>query len=109
ERRAHTRFSCCSSSLTCSPAVPARSHVLLLFQLADLVDAALVASSLELGIEEDLRYLLGQLGGDDASADRKDVGVVVLARHPRRVQIVAERGAGAVHFVGRDLLALPAS
>ena len=33
----------------------------------------------------------------------------MLPAEPGRVQIVAERGAHAVHFVGRDLLALAAA
>ena len=80
-----------------------------IFDLGDLVDPALVAAAFELGVEEDPRDLLGQLGRDDPRADREHVGVVVLARHARGVEIVAERGARAVHLVGRDLLALAAA
>ena len=39
----------------------------------------------------------------------KHVGVVVLAGQARGVEVVAERGARAVHLVGRDLLALAAA
>ena len=39
----------------------------------------------------------------------KHVGVVVLAGQARGVEVVAERGAHAVHLVGRDLLALAAA
>ena len=46
---------------------------------------------------------------DDPAAHREDVGVVVLARQPRRVEIVAERRADAGDFVRGDLLALPAA
>ena len=38
---------------------------------------------------------------------RQHVRVVVLARQPRRVQVVAERRPDAVDLVRRDLLALP--
>ena len=76
----------------------------------DLVDPALVAAAaFELRVEEDPRDLLGELGGHDPGADREHVGIVVLARHARGVEIVAERGARAAHLVGRDLLALPAA
>src|SRR6185503_15549351 len=47
--------------------------------------------------------------GDDPAAHREDIGVVVLARQARGVEIVAERGANAGDLVGRDLLALPAA
>ena len=40
-------------------------------------------------------------------AHRQDVGVVVLPAQPGGEQVVAERGAHAVHLVGGDLLALP--
>ena len=53
--------------------------------------------------------LVGEPGRHDAAADREDVGVVVGAREPRRVEVVAERRADAGHLVGGDLLALPAA
>ena len=43
------------------------------------------------------------------AAHRQHVGVVVLARHPRGVEVVAERGADAEHLVGGNLLALAAA
>ena len=43
------------------------------------------------------------------AAHREDVRVVVLPRQPRRVEIVAQRGADAGHLVGGDLLALAAA
>ena len=58
--------------------------------------------------EPELDDLVGERGGDDAAADRQDVGVVVLARHPRTIQVVAEGGANPVDLVGRDLFPLAA-
>ena len=52
---------------------------------------------------------VGEREGDNASADREHVRVIVLAREPRRVQIVAERRADAGDLVGGDLLALSAA
>ena len=52
--------------------------------------------------------LVGEAGGDDPAAQREHVGVVVLARQPGRVEVVAERRADAGHLVGGDLLALAA-
>ena len=40
---------------------------------------------------------------------RKHVGVVVGTGEPGGEQVVAQRGAHAVHLVGRQLLALPAA
>ena len=42
-------------------------------------------------------------------ADGEHVGIVVLARQPRRVQIIAQRRARAGNLVGRHLLTLAAS
>src|SRR5262245_30354004 len=53
--------------------------------------------------------LVRQAEGDDASAHRQHVGVVVRAREARGVEVVAERGANARHFIGGHLLALPAA
>lgn len=52
---------------------------------------------------------VGESERDDAAAHGKDVGVVVLSRHPRRIQIVAQRGANATHFIRGDLLSLAAA
>ena len=65
-----------------------------------------MAPALERGGEPERQNLVGQPEGDDAPSHGEDVGVVVLARQPRGVEIVAERGADADHFVGGDLLAL---
>ena len=65
-----------------------------------------MATALERGAEPERQNLVGQPEGDDAPPHGEDVGVVVLARQPRGVEIVAERGADADHLVGGDLLAL---
>ena len=65
-----------------------------------------MAAAFERGAEPERQYFVGQPEGDDAPSDGEDVGVVVLARQPRGVEIVAERGADADHLVGGDLLAL---
>ena len=75
----------------------------------DLIEAPLMASALERRVQPERQDLVGEAEGDDAAAHREDVGVVVLARQPRRVEIVAERGADARHLVGGDLLALAAA
>src|SRR6266851_1674506 len=68
-----------------------------------------MAPALVLRLEPELEDLVREPVGDDASAHREDIGVVVLARQPRGVEIVAERGAYAWHLVGGDLLALAAA
>ena len=75
----------------------------------DLIEAPLVASAFERGVQPERQDLVGQAEGDDAAAHREDVGVVVLARQPRGVEIVAQRGADAGDLVGGDLLALAAA
>jgi 23S rRNA (cytosine1962-C5)-methyltransferase len=59
--------------------------------------------------QPDRQNLLGETQGDDASAHRQHVGVVVLARQPGSVQIVAQGRADAGHLIGGDLLALSAA
>ena len=76
---------------------------------ADLVDAALMAPALERRVQPDAQDLVGEAERDDAAAHREDVGVVVLPRQPRGVEIVAQRGANAGDLVGGDLLALTAA
>ncbi len=83
--------------------------VLLYLYLRNLVDAALMAATLERRVEKDPDDLLGELGSDDTRADRQHVRVVVLAGHARRIEVVAERGPHTVDLVGRDLLALAAA
>ena len=65
-----------------------------------------MATAFERGAEPERQNLVGQPEGDDAPPHGEDVGVVVLARQPRGVEIVAERGADADHLIGSDLLAL---
>ena len=50
-----------------------------------LVDAALVAAALELGLEPGAEDLLGEPGADDPGADREHVGVVCDRRENRAV------------------------
>ena len=51
----------------------------------------------------------GEAAGDDPAAQRQHVGVVVLPRHARGIEIVAERGARPRHLVGGHLLPLAAA
>ena len=78
------------------------------FDRGDLVDAALVAAALEVGGEPHLQDLVGQSLPHHTSADRQHVGVVVPAARLGGVQVVAQRGAHALHLVRGDLLALTA-
>jgi hypothetical protein len=80
----------------------------LVLYVGNLIDTSLVASSLEGGIEPEPDDLVGQSGRDDPPAHGQDIGVVVRPRHPRRVEIVAERRANAAYLVGGDLLPLTA-
>src|SRR4029077_1885072 len=75
----------------------------------DLIEPALVAPALELGPQPQLEDLVREPERDDASAHREDVGVVVLAREARGVEVVAQRGADAAHLVRGDLFALAAA
>src|SRR5258707_7155331 len=79
------------------------------FLHGDLVEPALVAPARVLRLQPELEDLVRETEGDDASADREDVGVVVLARQARGIQIVAERRADAGYLVGGDLFALTAA
>ena len=58
--------------------------------------------AVELLREERLDDLLRDLDARGAPAQRQHVGVVVVARHERRVVVVAQRTAHAIHFVGGD-------
>ena len=53
--------------------------------------------------------LVRQAKGHDPATHGEHVRVVVLAREPRRIEIVAERGADPGHLVRRDLFALAAA
>ena len=81
----------------------------MLLRFADLIDAPLVAAAFERRLEPQRDNLVREPERDDPAAHREDVGIVVLARQARGVEIVAERGADAGDLVGGDLLALPAA
>lgn len=63
-------------------------------------------SAFERSLQPRRQNLVRETEGDDASAHGEDVGVVVLSRKTRRIEIVAERGAHADDFVRGDLFAL---
>ena len=65
-------------------------------------------SAVERRGEPQRENLVGEPDADDAPADREDVRVVVRARQAGGVEIVAQRGARARHFVGGHLLTLAA-
>jgi hypothetical protein len=75
----------------------------------NLIDAPLMPSALERCRQPECHDLVCQPGPDDPSANGEHIGVVVLPRHPRRVELVAERRTHAGDFVGRYLLALTAA
>src|SRR5207253_1720209 len=68
-------------------------------RIGDLIDPALVPSALERRRQPQREDFVGESEGDDASAHREDVRVVVLAGEPRCIEIVAERRADARHLV----------
>src|SRR5690349_14729163 len=100
----------CASSGSVAASVRQRDGVsTATFNLHDLVHAPLMAAALEDAAEPQRDDLLGEPEADDASAKRQHVCVVVLARQPRGVQIVAQRRAHPRDLVGGDLLALAAA
>lgn len=74
----------------------------------DLLDPPLMASALERRRQPKRQDFFGEAKTDDAAAQGEDVGIIVLTRHPRGIQIVAERRPDAGYFVGGNLLALTA-
>ncbi len=68
-----------------------------------------MAPALELRAQPQRENLVGEAEGDDAPAHREDVGVVVLARQPGGVELVAERGADAHDLIRGNLLTLSAA
>src|SRR5712671_6697831 len=66
-------------------------------------------SALEGRRQPECENLVGETEGDNAAADREDVGIVVLTREPGGEQIVTERGPDAAHLVRGDLLPLTAA
>src|SRR3954469_5141307 len=74
-----------------------------LLRRGDLIDAFLVTSAFERGLQPQRQNFVGEPEGDDPPAHREDVGVVVFARQARRIEIVAESGPYARDFIGCDL------
>lgn len=72
---------------------------LLFFREGDFGDAALVAASLEFGVEEDVDEVDGGGGVDEAAGEHQAVGVVVLACQTCQVGVPAEGGTDALVFV----------
>ena len=79
------------------------------FSGADLIDAPLMPAAFERRLDPQHQDFVCEAEGDDTSAHRQNVGVVVLARQPSRVEVVTQGGAHAGHFVRRDLLSLTAA
>src|SRR3546814_395947 len=69
---------------------------------AQFLDPALVAVAGELGGQEGVQAVLGDLLAGHARTQRQHIGVVVLAAEARRGDVVAERGAGARMAVHGD-------
>ena len=65
--------------------------------------------SFEGGAQPEREDLVRQPERDDTPAHGEHIGVVVFARQPRGIEIVAQRRPNTGHFVGRDLLALSAA
>jgi len=72
------------------------------FHSSDFVEPALVAATEIDGGQEGLHHFHGSFGGDDASAEGEDVGVVVFAGEAGGHHIVGQGGANAGDFVGGD-------
>src|SRR4051812_38516154 len=89
--------------------MPSDSTYLSFLRRRDLIDAPLMPSTGERGVEPEREDVVRQPEGDDASAHGEHVGVVVLAGKARRIKIVAEGGPHSGHLVGGNLLALPAA
>ena len=68
-----------------------------------------MASTFEGGVQPQRHDFLRQARSHDAAADGEDVGVVMRPRHARGVEVVAQRGANPVDFIGSDLFALSAA
>lgn len=68
-----------------------------------------MASAFERRVEPDLQNFVGKSEGDNPSSHGENVRVVMLARQPGGIKIVAKRGADPRHLVGGNLLALAAS
>src|SRR5205823_8060369 len=79
------------------PSGPPRLEVEDLREPAHVAFGAREARARELAGQRD-----GQVDPDDARAQAQHVGVVILARLPRREEVVAEGRADAPELVGRD-------
>src|SRR5947207_15007215 len=81
-----------------------RRDVLLPMRIAlevrDFVDATLMAAAEVGGGQESLHHFDGGFGGDNATAERQDIGVIVFAGEPRGGDVVSEAGANAGDFFG---------
>jgi hypothetical protein len=75
----------------------------------DLFHASLMPSAGERRRQPQRQNFFGETKRNDPAAHREHVGIVVFARQPRCVQIVAECRANSLNFVGGDLLALAAA
>ncbi len=79
------------------------------FNFRDFVEAALVASAEVGGGQENLNHLNGDFAGDDASAECKDIGVVVFSRKACGIHVMRHGRADAGDFVSGDGNANPGS
>src|SRR5205823_4054074 len=71
-----------------------------------LGDATLMAAPFESSFEPDADYPQGELFGDQSLADRKHIGIVMLAGKPRRFFVPAQRTAHAVHLIRHHCFAI---
>ena len=68
--------------------------------LSYLGDAARMPSALKFRLQENLQAFPGHIHANNALAQGKNIGVVMLARKPRRFGVVAQSGANAGMPVG---------
>src|SRR5213596_1025487 len=61
-------------------------------ELRDFVDATLMATAEVGGGQKSLHHFDGGFGGDNAAAERQDIGVIVFAGEPRGGHVVSEGG-----------------
>src|SRR5579871_1388900 len=74
--------------------------------LFDLCDAARMPPARKRGHQPNLHDFERQFLGNHSLSDRDNVGVVVFAREPRRLEIPAERAANSAHLVRHDRFAV---
>ena len=75
----------------------------------ELFDSALVAASLESGLEPDIDDTQGDLDRNHALPDGKNVGVIVLTGEFGRFVIPTKSAPDAFHLVGSDRLTVAGS